>query len=56
MSNEELKKHLLANFADGDSWEDADALSLTKYGALEVAEYFYNLGRNALPEQSSSVV
>jgi hypothetical protein len=39
-----LKEILLANFADGDSWEDADALSLTKHGALEVAEFFYEMG------------
>lgn len=41
---ETLKKELLANFADGDSWEAADSLSLTKHGALAVAEHFYAAG------------
>ena len=46
-----LKEHLLANFCDGDSWENADALSLTKHGALDVAEYFYKLGARVLLEE-----
>lgn len=40
----DLRQHLLANFCDGDSWEAADATSLTKHGALHVAEYFFLLG------------
>ena len=51
---EKLKEHLLANFADGDSWEEADALSLSKHGALDVAGYFYELGttqKNSLIER-----
>lgn len=40
----DLRQHLLANFCDGDSWEAADALSLTKHGALDVAKYFFLLG------------
>ena len=56
METEELKDHLLANFNDGGTWEDAEALSLTKHGALDVAEYFYNLGCQTSPTlQNKSV-
>lgn len=41
---ESLREDLLANFNDGQSWEDADALSLTKHGALEVAQHFFEAG------------
>lgn len=47
MSIENLKKHLLANFGDGDSWEDFRAVSFAREGALSIAEYFYELGKNA---------
>ncbi len=40
--NNSIKTILLANFCDGDSWEDADATSFTKDGVLEIAEFFYH--------------
>lgn len=55
----DLRQHLLANFYDGDSWEAADATSLTKHGALHVAEYFFLLGvemaEGCLPSSGSNV-
>ena len=56
METEELKNHLLANFNDGGTWEDADALTLTKHGALDVAEYFYNLGCQTSQEREREIV
>jgi|CXWL01.1.fsa_nt_gi hypothetical protein len=44
MNEENIKKELLANFCDGDSWKDADAVSFTKEGALDIAKHFYELG------------
>ena len=43
-----LKQHLLANFCDGDSWEEADAVSFSKNGALEIAKYFFELNRQEI--------
>jgi len=40
----DLKQQLLANFCDGDTWEDADASTFTIHGALAIAEYFYQIG------------
>jgi len=42
-----VKSHLLANFYDGDSWEEADATTLTKHGVFDVAKYFYELARTS---------
>lgn len=42
---QKLKSIFLANFADGDSWEDADACSFSKNGALDIAIFFYEEGR-----------
>lgn len=53
---EELKTHLLANFCDGHSWESADAVSFTKHGVLDIAEYFYELGAEQAHQQESGCV
>ena len=37
-----VEELLLANFCDGNSWKDADSVTFTKYGALEIALFFYN--------------
>ena len=47
---EELKKILLANFCDGDSWNEADAVTFAKNGALDIAEFFYSLSLKSVEE------
>lgn len=42
----QIKKMLLESFADGDTWHEADALNITKHGALEIALFFYQEGYN----------
>ena len=44
MNEEQIKELLLANFCDGDSWDDAKADRFTHEGALEIAKYFYTAG------------
>ena len=41
---EKIKEHLLANFCDGASWNDARADRFTHEGALDIAKYFYAQG------------
>lgn len=41
-AREIIKEMFLANFCDGDSWDDASASCFTKYAALDIAEFFWN--------------
>ncbi len=56
LTAEMLKKHLLANFCDGDSWMDARADTFTHEGALDIAEYFHTLGKKAGREEMVETV
>jgi len=56
MTEEQIKEHLLANFCDGDSWEDAKADRFTHEGALEIAKYFHDEGFKAGSEQNNPTV
>jgi len=56
MTEEQIKEHLLANFCDGDSWEDAKADRFTHEGALEIAKYFHDEGFKAGSEQNNPAV
>lgn len=41
-AREIIKEMFLANFCDGDSWDDASASCFTKHAALDIAEFFWN--------------
>ena len=56
MTTEQIKEHLLANFCDGDSWEDAKADRFTHEGALEIAKYFHDEGFKAGIEHNNPTV
>ena len=57
MTTEQIKEHLLANFCDGDTWDDSKADRFTHEGALEIAKYFHDEGyRQAVADSNEKLV
>ena len=56
MTTEQIKEHLLANFCDGDTWDDSKADRFTHEGALEIAKYFHDEGFKAGIEHNNPTV
>lgn len=46
----QLKEHLEQNFLDGDKIDDCGGATFTVHGALDIAEYFYELGKKEVNE------
>lgn len=57
MPNEEkIKEYFEANFLDGDKINDCGGATFTVSGALDVAEFFFNFGKQQTLKEAIAVV